>query len=125
MRGKLRMRQQGFNLSRIRPEGDEQEPAGEGKVLEEVPEQVARSAAPRAPEVTRPPKLLPKQRRDPAIARHDQGGEPVGHTRKDAQRHNNLDAQSRDNCESRGSVRWNRLSCLSHRAIEVEDFVEG
>src|SRR5215471_1751915 len=125
MRGELRMREQGSDLFRIRPEGDEQEPAGEGKVLEEIPEQVARPAAPRAPEVAWLPKLLPKQRRDPAIARYDQGGEPIGHTREDAKRHNDLDAEGRNDCEPRGRVRWNRLSCLSHSAIEVEDFVEG
>src|SRR5215467_8430902 len=114
MRGKLRMRQQGFNLSRIRPEGNEQEPAGEGKVLEEVPEEVARPAAPRAPKVTRLPKLLPKQRRDTAVARHDEGGEPVRHTREDTQGHDNLDAEGCDDCEPRDPVRRNRLSCLSH-----------
>src|SRR5262245_36349063 len=53
MRGELRMRQQGRNLSHVRAEGDEQDPAGEGKVLEEVPEQVARPAAARAPKVAR------------------------------------------------------------------------
>src|SRR5215468_2839953 len=84
MRGQFRMRQQSCNLSRVRAERDEQDPAGERKVLEEVPEQVTRTAAPRAPEVTRLPELLPKQRRDPAIARQDEGGEPVGHTRQDA-----------------------------------------
>src|SRR6476659_7128974 len=72
MRGKLRIRQQGRNLSHVCAEGDEQDPAGEGKVFEEVPEQVAGPAAPRAPKVTRFPKLLPKQRRDHSIARQDQ-----------------------------------------------------
>ena len=119
------MRQQGCNLSRVRAEGDEQDPPGEGKVLEEVPEQVARPAAARAPEVARLPELLPKQRRDPAIARQDQGGEPVGHARQDTQRHDDLDAEGREDCKPRQSVRWNRRSRLSHRPVEVEDLVEG
>ena len=61
------MRQLGCNLSSVRAEGDEQEPAGKREVLEEVPEQVARPAAARAPEVTRLLELLPKQRRGPSL----------------------------------------------------------
>src|SRR5882672_613499 len=124
MRGELRMRQQGRNLSHVRAEGDEQDPAGEGKVLEEVPEQVARPAAARAPEVARLPELLPKQRRDPAIARQDQGGEPVSHARQDTERHDDLDAEGRNDCEPCGRLRWNRLSCLINRTVEVEDLVK-
>ncbi len=118
------MRQQGRNLSHVRAEGDEQDPAAERKVFQEVPEQVARPAAARAPEVARLPELLPKQCRDPAIARQDQGGEPVGHTRQDTQRHDDLDAEGRNDGEPRGPLPWNRLSCLINRPVEVEDLVK-
>src|SRR5580698_5536445 len=59
-------------------EGKQQEAASQADVLPEVPEQHPRLAVGVAPKRAWCPELLPQQRRDDAVAGHDEGGGPVG-----------------------------------------------
>ena len=105
--------------------GDEEKPAGQGEVLQEIPEQAAPLAVAARPEIAGTPELLPQQRRDAAIAREHEGGGSVGDAGEDAQRHHDLDEQARED-QNPGEARVrDALACLSHRAAEVQDLVQG
>ena len=105
-------------------EREAQEAAGQCKILEEIPEDIATRARASQSKIAALPKLLPEERGRGAVYRENERCRAISDPDEDTQRHHHFDAEAdQDRKPRQGSIAKGKRG-LNLRIAEIQQLVE-
>ncbi len=124
MGGRQGVREKAPRPARLKPEGDQEEAAGNREILEEVPHGLAPLGGTAQAEVGRLPELFEQDGRHRAVAGENEGREPIRNPGEYAERHEELDAETHKDQRLRQVSVGGRLPRLIDGSGKVQDLIQ-